>query len=243
MKISNTFKITWWILLLLILVILIGFRFEDIINGTAKSFDIFLFIIFIALMLAPIFAEIELFGIKLKQEIEDLKNDINLKFGDIKNEIRVSQRQIVNTTFQGFGPPPPDNKLPELEFEIDRILKERLKQHGIDSYQPYETKMDVPVNNLQMFKVRYNIETQLRRIWENRFDNGEFNGRIKHQPLMRIIEDLTKFEILDRNFYGILREILSICNYAIHGESVTDSQAGFVIKNSQQVLEYLMQTK
>ena len=49
MKISNTFKITWWILLLIILVSILGFRIQDIINGNAKPFDIFLFIIFIAL--------------------------------------------------------------------------------------------------------------------------------------------------------------------------------------------------
>ena len=60
---------------------------------------------------------------------------------------------------------------------------------------------------------------------------------------MKIIQDLTKFEIIDNNFYGILREILSICNYAIHGESVTDNQVKFVTKNAKQVLDYLSQVK
>ena len=53
----------------------------------------------------------------------------------------------------------------------------------------------------------------------------------------------TNFEIIDNNFYGILREILSICNYAIHGENVTDNQVKFVTKNAKQVLDYLYQVK
>lgn len=242
MKLSNTFKISWWIFLLLILSAILGYRLSDIIEGNSKVFDIVAFVIFIALMLTPIFIEVELFGVKLKQEIEEIKQDFNIKLNDIKNEIRVSQRQTFNATFQGFGPPPPDNKLPELEIEIDRIIKEKLQLHGVVN-EPVETYESVPKNNIQIFKVRYNIEVQLRRIWENRFENGEFEGRLKHQPLMKIIEDLTKFEILDRNFYGILREILSICNYAIHGENVTDNQASFVIKNANQILDFLKQTK
>ncbi len=128
-------------------------------------------------------------------------------------------------------------------MEIDRILKEKLKFHNVNSDYPTNSNIDVPNNNLQMFKVRFNVETQLRRIWENRFQNGEFEGKNKHQPLTRVIEDLTRFEIMDRNFYGILREILSICNYAIHGENVTDKQATFVINNANQILDYLRQTK
>jgi hypothetical protein len=94
-----------------------------------------------------------------------------------------------------------------------------------------------------MFKVRYNIETQLRRIWENRFDEKAFDQRFRYQPIMRIIQDLTNYEIIDNNFYGILREILSICNYAIHGEEVTDKQVNFVSKNAKVVLDYLRETK
>jgi hypothetical protein len=60
---------------------------------------------------------------------------------------------------------------------------------------------------------------------------------------MRIIQDLTKYEIIDKNFYGIFREILSICNYAIHGEKVTDNQVNFVSKNAKVVLDYLRETK
>lgn len=246
MKLPNWFKITWWIILLLLTGIVLYKRYEAITTGESVPADIFILLIFIALMLVPIFAEIEFFGLKLKKEIEDLKTDIKIKFGDIKNEIRNSQNQTLNQTIQAYGqygPPPPDSKLPELEEEIDRLVKTKLEEHGIFIDQPLTSRIDVPDDNLTMFKVRYNLETELRRIWEQRFDEKAFDQKYRHQPVMKIIQDLTKFEIIDNNFYGILREILSICNYAIHGERVTDNQVHFVAKNARYVLDYLREVK
>lgn len=246
MKLPNWFKISWWIILLLLTGVILFKRYEAITTGQSVPADVFIFLIFVALMLVPIFSEIEFFGLKLKREIEELKADIKIKLGDIKNEIRNTQTQTLNQTIQAYGPygpPPPDSKLPELEEEIDRIVKAKLEEHGVVIGQPLVSRIDVPEDNLTMFKVRYNIETQLRRIWEDRFDEKEFDQRFRRQPIMRIIQDLTKYEIIDNNFYGILREILSICNYAIHGEEVTDNQVNFVSKNAKVVLDYLRETK
>jgi hypothetical protein len=80
---------------------------------------------------------------------------------------------------------------------------------------------------------------QLRQIWEQRFNGAEINSNLKHQSISKIIQDLIKYQIIDNNFYMVLREILSICNYAIHGEKATDNQVKFVIKNAKQVVEYL----
>ncbi|AXJ02493.1 hypothetical protein CYPRO_3260 [Cyclonatronum proteinivorum] len=246
MKLPNWFKITWWIILLLLTGIIFFKRFEAISMGKSVPADVFIFLIFVALMLVPIFSEIEFFGLKLKKEIEDLKTDIKIKFGDIKNEIRNTQNQTLTQTIQAYGqygPPPPDSKLPELEDEIDRMVKARLQEHGVIIDQQLTSRIDVPEDNLTMFKVRYNIETQLRRIWENRFDENVFDQQLRHQPIMRLIQDLTKYQIIDNNFHGILREILSICNYAIHGEQVTDKQVSFVSNNAKFVLDYLRKTK
>ncbi len=243
MKLPNWFKILWWIVLIGLTGTILYKRFDDIISGQSVPFDIFIFLIFVALMLVPVFSEIEFFGIKLKKEIEDLKQDISIKLGDIKNEIRNNQTQTVHQTVQTYGPPPPDNKLPELQDEIERILSVKLKEHGVTTDIKIAGSIDVPQDNLLMFQVRFNIEKQLRRIWEQRFDSSDFDQRLRHQTVMRIIQDLAKFEIIDNNFYGILREILSICNYAIHGEEVTDNQVLFVTKNAKQILDYLSQVK
>jgi hypothetical protein len=243
MKLPNWFKITWWILLLGLTGFILFERFDAIATGQSVPVDVFIFLIFVALMLVPIFSEIEFFGIKLKKEIEDLKHDLNIKLGDIRNEIKATQTQTVNQTVQTFGPPPPDNKLPELQDEIERILSAKLKDHGVTTDFKLVGRIDVPEDNLLMFQVRFNIEKQLRQIWEKRFENENMDLKFRHQPVIKIIQDLTKYEIIDNNFYGVLREILSICNYAIHGESVTENQVSFVINNAKQILDYLSQVK
>lgn len=243
MKFPNWFKITWWVLLLGLTGIILLKRFTAITTGLSVPADVFVLLIFVALMLVPIFSEIEFFGIKLKKELDELKNDISIKFGEIKNEIHNSQSQTMNQTIHTFGPPPPDTKLPELQDEIERILSAKLKEHGVKQEVKIAGRIDVPNDNLLMFQVRYNIEKQLRRIWEQRFEGNNLDLNRRHQSVTRIIQDLTKFEIIDGNFYDVLKEILSICNYAIHGEVVTKNQVAFVTKNAKQILDYLYQVK
>ena len=133
--------------------------------------------------------------------------------------------------------------LPGLETEIDKIVKAKLEQVGQHFNKHTTDYIHVPDDNLLMFKVRYNIETQLRRIWENRFITDLEYDRYRHKPIIKIIQDLTDKEVVDKSFYSILREILSICNYAIHGENVTENQVHFIKNSSPQVIDYLRQTK
>ncbi len=243
MKLPNWFKITWWVVLLIISGTILLQRYSDITTGRSVLVDAFIFLVFVALMLLPIFSEIEFFGIKLKKGIDELKDEIRIKFGDIQNEIRNNQTQTLNATFQGFGPPPPDNTLPELEAKIVRILKTKLAEHGLSEGPPIEAGVEVPDNNIQMFKVRYSIETELRKIWERRFEIADLDDNKRHTPITKILQDLLAYEMIDRNFYGILREILSICNYGIHGENISDKQVAFVTKNAKQVIDYLNSQK
>jgi hypothetical protein len=243
MKFPKWFKYSWWILLLVMTGSIIYHRYCSIIEGNTNQTDIIIMIIFVVLMLVPIFSEIEIYGFKLKKEIENLKQEQNLKILELKNDIRTTQNQTFNATFQGFGPPPPDNKIPELQEEIERILKEKIDGSQIFTETKLAGRIDVPDDNILMFKVRFNIEKQLRRIWEQRFNYKESENLSIHQSLIRIIQDLTKYGIIEDNLYGILREILSICNWAIHGEEVSDSQIDFVAKNSKQILDYLYQVK
>ncbi len=242
MKLPNWFKILWWIILLFFTGAFLFNRRTALLDGNSTTFDIFVFLIFVALMLVPIFAEVELFGIKLKQEIEELKDRIDIRFGDLKNEIKNSQVQTVHNTFQGFGPPPPDEKLPELEKEIEKMVKTKLAEHGLAPSDKHD-HLNVPSGNLQMFKVRYNIETEIRRIWERRFSGQDLFQRTTHRPIIKMISDLATHEIINDNFHEILREILAICNYAIHGEKMTENQNSFIQNNAVGVIDYLRQIK
>lgn len=237
MKLPNWFKILWWLLLLALALYYLIIRFPYFTLGESIPLDILITLLFFALMLVPIFSEITLFGITLKREIKELKEEVTTKLAEIRTDIKNTQSQTVHTTIHGFGPPPPDTRLPELEREIDRIVKARLQQH--QPAFPPPTDFVVPQDHLELFSIRYKIESELRRIWSRRFATEGMNDRSRHQPLIRLLQDLNKAQIIDDNFSGILREVLSICNYAIHGEKVSDHQVDFVKKNAQVIVKYL----
>jgi hypothetical protein len=236
MKFPNWFKISWWILLIIATTIGLYLRFNSIKNGESVPFDVFLFLIWAALMLVPIFSEIEFLGIKLKKEIEDLKSQLNIKFGDLKNEIKLNQSQNLTANI-GYGPPPPDNRIAEIQKQLDILVKGKVKHW--DS----PVSFDVPKENVDLFKVRFNIEKEINRIWIGRFD-GEVDQYWKRKiPMYRQIQDLQKYEIIDGNMGGLLRDMLAICNYGIHGEDISKSQVDFVIDYSEKVVNYLKEIK
>ena len=237
MKFPDWFRFAWWIILLAITGLILFKRYSAIMDGLSVPADIFVFLVFIALMLLPVFSEISFFGIKFKKEIEDLKSDINIKFGDIRNEIRNSQSQIFNATIHGYGPPPPDSKLPDLDTKINKLVKAQGQGNELNEI---DLEQNVPNENLDLFKIRFNIEKQLKRIWFSRFgDHPTVGFQIRYQPIQNMIRDLLNSEIINKDFYSILIEILSICNHAIHGNDLTDNQITFVRKNANQLINYL----
>jgi hypothetical protein len=237
MKLPNWFKILWWIILLLITSFVVCLRFNAIKNGSAVPFDVSLFIIWVALMVVPIFSEIELFGLKLKREIEDLKSQINIKFGDLKNEIKLSQSQNFTANILGYGPPPPDNRIAGIQQQLDKLIMDKVK------HQDNVVPLEVPKESIELFKVRFNIEKEISRIWEGRYD-GELDQYWRRKvPIYRQIQDLQKYEIIDGILSGLLRDMLSICNYGIHGEDITKSQIDFVEGYSEKVVNYLKDIK
>lgn len=217
MKLPNGFKIFWWILLLGLTSTILGMRFHDITYGKSVLFDVFVFLIWIALMLVPIFQEISFFGIELKQSIEDLKGQIN----EVKNEIhnKITFNPIINLT------PTSDSKIQELEQKYSILLDEILASKGKQADTVNTTFLDVPEMHQFLFATRYRIENELRRIWENSI--GDFELR-RSTPLIKLLRDLIENNIVSNNIYGPLREVIAISNFGIHGEEITDNQFAFV---------------
>lgn len=227
MKFPNWFKVTWWLILILVSGYILCHRINEIINGNSNQTDTVIFLIFIALMLVPIFPEVDLLGIKLKQSLDDLKEYINVKVGDIKTEIHSNHVQSVY--IQNYEKPSPESKLRDIEEKIKQEITPELKHNS-------KIDLDIPDANLLLFKVRYNIEIELRRIWEKYYPKSN-----KPIPLMEIIRTLLKNNILNTNIYNPLREILAICNYAIHGEKVSDNQVSFIKDYANELILYLQQ--
>ena len=69
-------------------VIFMCFRWPDLTKGKASSFDAIVLLIFFGLLLCPIFAEVNLFGLKLKQQIKGLEDQISQQISSLATEVR-----------------------------------------------------------------------------------------------------------------------------------------------------------
>ena len=238
MRLPNWFKIIWWIISILITGFLLYSQSDIIKSGKSTNIDIFIFLIFTILLLLPLFSEFDFFGIKLKKDIDELKKSIDIKFSEIRNEIQNSQS--VTTTITGFGPPPSDDKLKEMEEKINQIIKENTKNKSVTpptqtTTSPLHSRIYVPENNIMMFKVRFNIENEIRRIWKTRF--SEKDERFK--PIIKLMQDLINYDIIDKDLYNLLRETLSICNIGMHEDKLTEEQVNFLLKHAKEIIDYL----
>lgn len=90
MKLPNWFKILWWLLLLVIVTYFGCQRYDSFIKGSATLMDVFVFLVWISLLLVPLFKEVSFFGMKFKQEIDSLKNEVREQIMNLRSEIQTS---------------------------------------------------------------------------------------------------------------------------------------------------------
>jgi len=101
MKFSNGFRIVYWLSLVGVLTWFLSQRVEDAIAGRATLADTLVFAVWVALLLAPLFTEVELLGVKLKQAVEEAKKEIKGEIASLRNEVStaVSVRADVSPQF------------------------------------------------------------------------------------------------------------------------------------------------
>lgn len=222
MKFPNWFRIAWWVALLLGLSYMLSFRLGAIASGQAVPADVFIFLIWVALLLVPLFGELSFFGITLKQQVKELADQV----AGLQNEIRntVDVRTQINPVFQ-MPAPPPDSQLPLIEQRLRTVLQDVLRTHGIDQAQVKPAILDVPEDVAYLFKARYEIERELRRIWRHQIQGDE--GR-RPLPTFHIVRTLASEGLLDPRLANIVREVYSVASPAIHGEPVTEAKLAFV---------------
>lgn len=206
-------KSIWWLVLVILLICFLFPRIGYIQNGNAQPFDIFLFLVLISLLLIPLFQEVELFGIKLKKELEDIKENINVRFNSLSAEIKntISVSPTINF------PLPTDEGINEFKQKY----RDSITTTGAD----IETAIDVPNDNIYLFKIRYAIENQLRRIIQKNKSGYE---PIHAYNLSILLSDLFSYQIISGEEASALRDIIAICNFGIHDKPITTTQVNFV---------------
>jgi hypothetical protein len=225
LKLPNWFKIIWWLILVGLLTAFLWHRYPELAIGRAVPADIVVFVIWAALLLAPLFSEVSLLGITLKQQISELKEYVASQITDVKSEVR-SAVDVRATFSPHFNIPAPaaDAQLPEIERRIKSAVSDALAEHGIQQ-PPTPAQAPVPQDVTLLFATRYNLEKELRRIGESRQLTGDTR---RPMPVLQLTRALIQTELLEPRLANAIREVYSVCSPAIHGEPVTQEQVAFV---------------
>jgi len=214
MKIPIWAKILWWIVLLGLFAFLFGQRYSFIIKGNTTSTDVVILLVFIAVLVIPLFQEFSIFGISFKKELDNVKKDIEKQIvslqADIKNTINIYPN----------GVPPSDAELPNLRKVVDEAVRDAIKDKTVE--HPGIEDFKTPDDTLFLFSVRYQLEKAIRQIY---IERGEVPNR---EPMYKLLSLLVDRELISRKLYESIREVNSICAVAIHGEDVSEAKINFV---------------
>lgn len=242
MKFSDNFKTIWWAILFLGITFYLYSRHDILIQGKPNYFDVVVFLVWIAVALAPIFKDMKLFGLHLKQDIDDLKKDLSYQLSMMKIELQSSievSSSNSNNVHINSAPmsPAPDSKLPDIKRMIDDILEKQGLKNTDKSKSDTRSwvGVDISQSNVELFKVRLSFETLLNNYMRMNSNIDRF------QPITKIISMLSSNNIISTELANSIKEIMAICNYGIHGEEISSKQLELVGNSSYGLYEALKQ--
>lgn len=213
-----------WIISLLLLGLFIFWRRTEIINDQLLIVDKIVIPVFIALFILPLISEFSFLGISLKKDIQDVKDDIKESI----YKLQISMNNKVDSRININNVPSSDNVL----REIQELLHNTVKRKNIIEVNYNE--IDVPEENILLFKYRYAIEKEIKRLWKKEIK--EDNDRY---PITKMLDVLVKGEIIPFAMKSAIKEIYSMTSYAIHGGEITQSQTQFTERTGREILGYL----
>ena len=231
MKLPLWAKWIWWFGLVAIVGYVLFKRLDLTAAGRSTPFDAVTFVVWVALLLAPIFSEVKIWGVELKQEIKEVKKDLSEQIHAVKAEVRNSINfQPVFTN--AVAAPPQDSQLPVIRAEVERALNARMGELN-SAPQPVEPQLPADVQYL--FSARYNIEREVRRITDALLD-----PRSRTQ-IRRQVDILAEMGSIPHEMNQAIIDVYRICSPAVHGDPVSVEQVNFVHEAVPRLLATLRQ--
>lgn len=217
---AKTIKRRWWYIILLIMCT--GFVLCNWGKMVALSFDNIttyhiIFILWIILLTCPLFSEMEFFGVKLKKEVEKVKEEVKEGIADLKAQIiqmnwnYSSNNQILlNNNFL-----PSMDQMRELENRVEHQRGEKTQGLNTKDQKSNEDSKEYLTN------IRSKIEKQLLKLINK-------VGYENKQSLLEVVEILFRLEILDGFTADLIKQIVKITDRGIHGEIISDEYIRFI---------------
>lgn len=214
LNLLNLVKKKWWYLVLLLSSSIYVFRYRNEIYQLSElNAQNLIFILWLILLILPLFSEVEIGSVKLKKEIEHTRSEVKEAVGELR--LQIMDLKISNSNTVVFNQPlPTKSELLELEKNVG---------HNDQSSSDQEIFWDVDDDSIYLFKVRLTLEKLLSNLCEK----WDYTDR-KSMPKM--VQFLARYEVIDKNIAGLIQEIIKIANCGVHGEIVSEDYISFVKK-------------
>lgn len=178
-----------------------------------------IFILWLILLVFPLFSEMEIFGIKVKKEVEEAKKEIRDGLTELRFQVmdlKISNSAINNINIENSLPT--ENSLNE--------LRERWKENdeNASEFKDSDYLLDISDDTIYLFKVRLTIENSLDDLC-NRGGYNEFKSR---RSIIEMLKNILHAELITMKTYETIRDIINICNRGIHGEILNEKYINFV---------------
>ncbi|MEL4249149.1 hypothetical protein [Shewanella xiamenensis] len=228
---SNNFKVVWWAILVIALGAYLYLRQDQLVDGKPTYFDVVVFLVWMAVCLAPIFKDVKLFGLELKQDIEQLKKDISHQLSlmkvELQSSIDVSSSNTSHVHINSGAPiPANDAEIPDIKQQIAETLRDFGFGVGKTDKSELHFANDIQKESIDLFKVRLSFERLIN-------EYSRLNGiDPRRYPTHRVLRELQKNEKISHNIINGVLEVMAICNYAVHGEAVSENQIAFVLDSA-----------
>lgn len=239
-------KCLWYLLLLMSTTYYVSLIHNNIIFLWPITKITTIFILWIVLLIVPLFSEIEFGGFKLKKEIEKTRDDIRRDIVNLQSHI--SNNNNNNAIYFNSSVWSKE----ELNNVFESLKKDMKMDNGISKMSKSEEnkreKLDgksVDINNLDTLSylahVRVNIEKSLREICFSLNYEKKRNGSFIN------IVDMLKFlydsKIINNNILSSITQIQIIASRSLHGEFINNEYLEFVKKTYPLISEELNKIK
>ena len=225
----------WYIFLLAISTIYLAINRFAIEKLDDASMISAVFIIWVILLALPLFSELEFLGVKVKKEVKKAVEKSNEEVKASLNNLQqlVSQIQISNSVAPQFtingGSLPSEGKIDKLTEEL-HLYNEQNKNKQAEQ----QDKVNIPTQNLELFKMRYGIEAKLN----DAMDLIGYNGK-NHISLVQSAYYLSRQGVLDLKCTDLLIQVVRIANRGVHGEIVDQKYLDFASEAYPKIIDAL----
>ena len=128
-----------------------------------------------------------------------------------------------------FGGKPDSRQVKKSNEEVKRQIKPLLENYKIRPLD--ELRSTINDKNKDLMELRYLIESNITKI----LDNCGY-GKQRFRSLANGIRLLEQENLLDKNAVNLIREVIHLCNKAIHGNIITQREHTFVMEISNNLL-------